>query len=350
MSRRILAACIAIGCLGALWIAAMLTPVPFVTYSPGLSLDVLAEEKGEEIVEVSGHKTYRDNGELRMTTIRLTPPDGTVSLFKALDAWVDRDKAIYPRSVIYPPGQTNEQSQTESAVQMLTSQDFATAAALHALGYNFPKVVEVYSVEKGMPAEGKLQVRDQFRTVNGDPVRTAQDVIDAVRSTPEGGEVTFGMIRKGKPVTVTIGPRLADGHPRIGILPGDGYVFPFSVTVNIPEEIGGPSAGLMFSLAIYDTLTPGSLTGGRIVAGTGTIDGEGKVGPIGGIQQKIVTADQAQAELFLVPADNCDDALGAPDSGMRLVKVTTMESAMKSIKAWVKDSGTPLPSCEEAEQ
>jgi len=348
MSRRILAACIAVGCLGALWVAAMLMPVPFVTYKPGLSLDVLAEEKGEEIVQVSGHKTYRDDGELRMTTIRLTPKDGKVSTFEALDAWVDGDKAIYPRSLIYPPDQSLEESQTESAVQMLTSQDFATAAALHALGYTFPQVVEVYSVSAGMPADGKLQVRDQLRTVNGDPVRTAQDIIDAVRGTPEGGEVTFGVMRKGKPVTVTIQPTTDDGHQRVGILPGDGYVFPFSVSVNIPEEIGGPSAGLMFSLAIYDTLTPGSLTGGRIVAGTGTIDADGKVGPIGGIQQKIVTAEDAQAELFLVPADNCQDALGAPDSGMRLVKVTTMASAMKSIKAWVDDPGAPLPSCEES--
>jgi len=347
MSRRILAACIAVGCLGALWIAAFLLPVPYVTYKPGISLDVLAESAGEEIVQVSGHKVYRDDGELRMTTILLTGPDTDVSLFDALDAWISPEKAIYPRSVVYPEGQTAEQSQTESAVQMLTSQDFATAAALKALGYQLPHVVEVYSVTPGMPADGKLEVRDQIRAVNGAPVDDAQDIIDAVRGTAAGKKVVFEVNRKGKPVTAAIEPRLVDGVPRVGIVPGDGYVFPFSVSVNIPEEIGGPSAGLMFSLAIYDTLTPGSLTGGRIVAGTGTIDGDGTVGPIGGIQQKVVTAEEAHAELFLVPAENCADALKAPGNGMRLVKVTTMESAMSSIKAWVADPAAALPSCEE---
>jgi len=348
MSRRILAACIAVGCLGALWIAAFLVPVPYVTYKPGITLDVLAESAGDEIVQVSGHRVYRDNGELRMTTILLTGPDQHLSLFDALDAWIDSDKAIYPRSVVYPEGQTVEEAETETAVQMLTSQDFATAAALHALGYTFPHVVEVYSITPGMPAEGKLEVRDQIRRVNGEPVNEAQDIIDAIVGTESGHKVTFDVTRKGKPVTVAIEPRLVDGRQRVGILPGDGYIFPFSVSVNIPEEIGGPSAGLMFSLAIYDTLTPGSMTGGKIVAGTGTIDGDGAVGPIGGIQQKVVTAEQAHAELFLVPADNCADALKAPDKGMRLVKVTTMESAMASIKAWVADPTTELPRCEEA--
>jgi PDZ domain-containing protein len=104
----------------------------------------------------------------------------------------------------------------------------------------------------------------------------------------------------------------------------------------------------MFSLGIYDTLTPGSLTGGETVAGTGTIDASGKVGPIGGIQQKIAAADAAGAELFLVPPDNCKDAVGAQNGDMRLVRAPTMHSAVESIEAWVKNPDVDLPSCKGA--
>ena len=350
MSRRTLAALVAVTCLGALWVAAIVLPVPYVTERPGLSVDVLAEQNGKEIVQVSGHPTYRDNGELRMTTIYLTRSDAKVNLFDAVQAWLSPDDAIYPRDAIYPSDQTAQQSDAESAVQMVSSQDSATAAALHALGYRFPSVVEVLDVTPGLPAQGKLQVRDIFLRVDGKPVKSAQDIVDAVTSTRAGDPVTFVVRRAGKavPVSITPVPVIEQGvtHLRIGVVPGPGYVFPFSVSVNIPEQIGGPSAGLMFSLAIYDTLTPGSLTGGKIVAGTGTIDASGTVGPIGGIQQKIVTAQRAGARIFLVPADNCADALGAPDSGMRLVKATTLASAMQSIKAWVADPAATLPSCE----
>ena len=101
----------------------------------------------------------------------------------------------------------------------------------------------------------------------------------------------------------------------------------------------------MFSLAIFDTLTPGSLTGDQVVAGTGTIDEEGKVGPIGGIQQKIVGAREDGAKLFLVPPDNCDDALGARNGDMRLVKAVTMHAAVQAIEKWVEDPDAKLPTC-----
>ena len=104
-------------------------------------------------------------------------------------------------------------------------------------------------------------------------------------------------------------------------------------------------ANLLFSLAIYDTLTPGSLTGDQIVAGTGTIDEKGKVGPIGGIQQKIVGARDDGAVLFLVPPDNCDDALGARNGDMRLVKAVTMHAAAQAIEKWVKNPDAKLPTC-----
>ena len=136
-----------------------------------------------------------------------------------------------------------------------------------------------------------------------------------------------------------------DGVPRIGIVPGNGFDFPFQVHVNIDPDVGGPSAGLMFSLAIYDTLTPGSLTGDAAVAGTGTMSEDGSVGPIGGIQQKIVGARDDGAELFLVPPDNCADALQAPNGDMRLVRADTMHDAVEALETWVDDPDATLPTC-----
>jgi PDZ domain-containing protein len=119
------------------------------------------------------------------------------------------------------------------------------------------------------------------------------------------------------------------------------------VSVDIADNIGGPSAGLMMSMAIYDTLTPGSLTGGADIAGTGTITPAGKVGPIGGIQQKVAAARDAGAQLFFVPADNCDGIGGVDTGDMRLAKATTLDGAVQALDAWVADPDTDLPSCEE---
>jgi Lon-like protease len=135
----------------------------------------------------------------------------------------------------------------------------------------------------------------------------------------------------------------------VGIEIGTGYDFPFDVSVNLDDNIGGPSAGLIFSLAVYDTLTPGSLTEGADVAGTGSIDGQGEVGPIGGIQQKVVAAADAGAEVFLVPAANCAAALGANvgEDEIRLVRTTTMHEAVESLETYAEDPDAELPSCED---
>ena len=141
-------------------------------------------------------------------------------------------------------------------------------------------------------------------------------------------------------------PTVQDGRKIIGVDIAPAIVrFPFQVTLNIDTEIGGPSAGLMFSLGIYDTLTPGSLTGGETIAGTGTMDLSGTVGPIGGIDQKIAASRNAGAEIFLVPADNCADVKDARPGDMRLVKVTTLSDAVASVKAWDSDHSASLPSC-----
>jgi PDZ domain-containing protein len=355
MSQRLIAAMIAAPLVLALLIVAAFLPLDYVTYSPGYTVDVLAESDGAEIIQVDGHKTYRDDGELRMTTVLVSLPKdegecagGCKNLYELMATWAGSDDAVYPYDAVYSDDETPESNDREGAVSMVTSQDAAIAVALRELGYETKPAVEVSFVEAGMPAEGKLLARDILLEVNGDPLKDAQQLVDAVRATEPGDAVEL-TIRRGRTTSeVSVVPRQVDGVQYIGITPGNGFLFPFDVRVNIDPNIGGPSAGLMFSLAIYDTLTPGSLTGGGVVAGTGEIAATGQVGPIGGIQQKIAGARDDGAKLFLVPPDNCGEALGADNGGMRLVKATTMHAALEAIQDWVADPDADLPSCEDA--
>ena len=346
MSRRTTAGVVAACLLLLTVLAAAVLPVPYVTYSPGITVDVLAEREGEEIVQVTGAETYRDDGELRMTTVYVTQPEADVTLLDAMAAWLDDERALYPYDSLYGDEDTAESRETESAIQMVSSQDTAIAVALTELGYDVTPVIEVLNVEKGLPADGRLEVRDVLLEVDGQAVRTAEEVVEQVTASEPGEPVAFVVRRGTSRRTVEVVPEQIDGRTRVGVTTGLGYEFPFEVSVDIPDNIGGPSAGLMFSLAIYDTLTPGSLTGGKIVAGTGEVLGDGRVREIGGIQQKIVAAEESGAELFLVPPANCADALQAPAEDIRLVRATTMSEARKSIESWVADPEATLPGCE----
>jgi Lon-like protease len=351
MSQRTLAGLIAVPLVVALLLVAWLSPLPYVVYRPGLTLNVLGDSDGQPIVQVEGHQTYRDGGQLRMTTVSVTRAETKVRLPELLAAWVSKKDAVYPWDAVYTKGTTDQQSEQEGAVQMTTSQDTATAIALKEMGTTVPEVVKIADVSKGSPADGVLQADDIVKTVDGLAVTTknTDDAITRIQKTPQGGTVEMTVERDGKDRDVSVKPQKGDdGVQRIGVTLGVDYDFPFDVKINISDSIGGPSAGLMFSLAIYDTLTPGSLTGGQKIAGTGEIETDGSVGPIGGIAQKIPAAERDGAKLFLVPKDNCDEALGADKGDVRLVKVTTMHDALTSVQAWVKDHDAKLPSCQGA--
>jgi PDZ domain-containing protein len=354
MTQRTLAGLLAVPLLIALWATAALKPLPFVTYEPGLTVDVLGtDDDGKEIVEVEGHRAYRDDGQLRMTTVYVSQPKpkGKNNLFELMHDWISDEDAVYPYDAVYQKGVTVEQNRQEGQQEMTSSQDAATAVALEELGYDVTEPV-VAGVAKGTPADGALETNDVIVAIDGRPTDTADDVIAAVTGADEGQPVRFVVRRDGERRTVSVTPETVDGRPQVGVQIGARAKpdLPVDVKIGIDPSIGGPSAGLMFSLAIYDTLTPGSLTGGHTIAGTGTMDASGNVGPIGGIQQKVVGARDAGAELFLVPPDNCAEALGAPNEDMRLVRADTMHDAREAIQAWVKDPDADLPSCEEADQ
>lgn len=347
MSQRTRAGLLALCLLAALWGTAAFVPLPYVTYYPGPTVDILGESDGDETVQVTGHEAYYDDGELRMTTVYVSQPEDDVTLPELLRAYFDPDAAVWPRSSIYAPDETDESNDRQSNVAMVSSQDTAIAAALTELGEDIEPIVEVLDVTPGLPAEGELKVRDVLLEVGGIEITEAQDVVDAVDQAEAGEPIPFLVRRGSKDVRVEVTPREVDGDLRVGITPGVGFDFPFQVSVDISDNIGGPSAGLMMSLAIFDTLTPGSITDGADIAGTGTITPSGKVGPIGGIQQKIAAARDAGAELFFVPADNCDGIGGVDPGDMRLAKATTLHRAVETLSDWVADADAPLPSCED---
>ena len=352
MTQRTLAGILAVPLLIGLWVTAALVPLPYVTYEPGLTVNVLGKnDQGKPIITVEGRKSYPDDGQLRMTTVFVSQPkpEGRNNLFELMHDWISDEDAVYPYDAVYTQGETVEQNRQQGAQQMTSSQDAATAVALEELGYDVTEPV-VADVSKGAPADGVLKTGDVILAVDGAAVTTSNDVVDAVTAAPHGDPVDLVVRRDGKRQDVQLTPDTVDGKPQVGIQVGTQAKsdLPVDVNININPSIGGPSAGLMFSLGIYDTLTPGSLTGGKTVAGTGTMDASGAVGPIGGIQQKIVGARDAGAELFLVPPDNCKDALGAPNGDMRLVKADTMHDAREAIETWVKDPSADLPSCEGA--
>lgn len=352
MTQRSIAALIAAPLVLALFLVTSLVRLPFGTYAPGTTVDVLAQPEGNETIQVRGAKTYRDTGQLRMTTVSVSaaaPPGqtGGSSLFTLLRAWADPEDAVYPYDFIHPDDESAEEDQQQGAISMVTSQDVATAVALEKLGYDVERAVKVYFVDEGTPADGVLEPLDIIRSVGGEPVRTPRQLVAAVSGAEAGEPLAVVIERDGRRREVSITPEEVEGQPRIGVVPGEGYRFPFEVSVAIDPKIGGPSAGLVFSLGIYDTLTEGSLTGGEVIAGTGTVALDGSVGPIGGIQQKIAGAADDGATLFLVPPDNCEEALGADVDGIRLLRADTFDSTLAAIQDWVEDPDAALPSCED---
>jgi PDZ domain-containing protein len=349
MSRRSVAGLLAVALLLVLVVAAAQMPAPYVTVSPGPTINVLGNEAGKPIVQISGHRTYPTQGQLRLTTVSITNPDAEVSLVQALSGWVRKDVAVIPREAMYPDANSPAEERTQSSAQMVNSQDTAAAVALSALGYRLHHYVEVTGVTPQGPSAGRLRTRDEITSLDGTPIRQPQQLLDAMGKVQPGATVTVGVRRAGTDRTVKIVTRRATDNPKqavLGIIIGPAWKFPFDVRVGLSDAIGGPSAGLMFALSIYDRLTPGSLTGGKVVSGTGTIAPFGQVGPIGGIQQKIAAAENSGARLFFVPKANCAEALQAPTSDtMRLVMATSFASALTSLQTFAKDPSAPLPRC-----
>lgn len=330
----------------ALGITAASLPVPYVVESPGPTFNTLATDNGTPVISVTGRETFPAKGNLDLTTVYVDGgPNGPVSVFEAFSAWLDKSKAVYPEELIFPTGVTKEVSQQESAVAMATSQENATASALRELGIPFEQKLLVADLADQSASAGKLQAGDVFSTVNGKPV-TSLRVVQEELAAGNGKPATVVVMRDGKPVTETITPtENAAGRFILGVLLQYEFTFPFDVRISL-DKVGGPSAGMMFALGIIDTITPGDLTGGKHIAGTGTITPDGVVGSIGGIGQKMHGARADGAAVFLAPAANCAEVVGHIPDGLQVVKVENLAEAREAVTVVGSGGDTSgLPAC-----
>src|SRR5262245_14545030 len=349
MSRRAVTLLIAgIGLIACLVIV-FAVPVPYVALLPGPTYNTLGPLNGKPVVQISGHRTYTEHapGHLNMVTVsyiggpEANPP---FNIFAALQAWLSPHEAVVPQEELFPPGQTQQQVVKQDTEQMVNSQQTAQAAALCQLGIRFTTIDTISGTIKGLPAEGHLHRGDRITAVDGKPVTCKSSAATMIRARPVGHRVVLTIEARNGLNAHTVALRTASykGEPVIGVNVVESFKFPFNVKINI-GNVGGPSAGMMFALAIIDKLTPGNLTGGKFVAGTGEIDVDGVVGPIGGIQQKMAAARAAGATVFLAPSGNCADTSGAVPAGLRVVKVSTLHGAIAALSA-IK-AGQTVPSC-----
>ncbi|MFT4298843.1 MAG: PDZ domain-containing protein [Aeromicrobium sp.] len=328
---------------------AFLLPVPYALLEPGPVFNTLGDFDGEPMLSIEGDvASYPSEGTLDFTTVSVTSPDGEVTFAEAVRAYFDDEAELIPKDVLYPDDESAEEADAESAAQMASSQDSSTVAALRVLGYEVPQRVVVAEVSKDGAAAGQLKAEDTIRAVDGQPVTSAQQVVDLVSQRRPGDSVTLTYERDDATADVTLTTQAAEDDadvPRIGVSLGEDFDPPITVVNNVGDSVGGPSAGTMFALAIYDLLTPGPLTGDLRVAGTGEMAADGTVGAIGGIRQKMAGAHADDVEVFLVPADNCDEATDGTDFGMTLVKITTLTDAVASVETLAQDPDATVPSC-----
>jgi len=326
-----------------LFVLALTMPVPYVILSPGPTYNTLGtDDSGNTIIVINGTATKSTSGHLNLTTVNVSTQPLTA--FAALDGWLLHDEVVVPKTSIYPPGKSQKQVNEQNIEDFAQSQDSATAAAFCELGY--PKGFGVITVDPKGPAHGVLQPGDQLRTLNGKSISSIEKITAVLGAQQPGTAATVSVQRSGKPavltVTLTAAPKGAKGA-RLGITVSNGCLAPFEVDLGLGNQIGGPSAGLMFALGIMDKVGTVDLTKGMFIAGTGTIDPDGTVGPIGGIALKMIAARHKGASVFLAPAGNCGDVRGATPKGLEVVKVDTLHSAVQDLLAL--QAGKSVPHC-----
>lgn len=310
-------------------------PVPYVALGPGPTYNTVGDIDGQDVITVTGREPNETSGNLNLTTVQVR--DG-LELFRAIQGWLDDEESVVPREEVYPPDQSEEEIDRANRQQFLNSQNTAEAAALRELGY--PMKVVVAEVPGESPA-AELEAVDVIESIDGVEVTEPDVLLDALAGVSPGTPVTIGYSRDGEPAeteVVTTQAQEGDGAA-LGILISYERKAPFEVAITV-DNVGGPSAGLMLALGIIDLVGDTDLTEGAFVAGSGTISAEGEVGPIGGIRLKIIKAEDVGADVFLVPAANCAEALiGAPED-LPLARVATLEEALTAL-ADVRAGRTP---------
>lgn len=330
-------------------------PTAYVIQRPGPvynTLGTAASADGEDVplISVEGAETYPTAGALDLLTVQVIGNrERTPNWVELATAWFDPTRAVLPIDAVFPAGQTSEERNEESSAMMVDSQKEATAAALDELGYDVVSRITVHSFTEDSAAAGVLEEGDVIVEADGTTI-TSGDQLREIVQKAEGAPVEMTVDRGGEEVAVSVAPKQTevDGEKLwlLGITLLNDFEFPFDVTIQL-NNVGGPSAGMMFALGIIDTLTPGELNGGENVAGTGTISADGTVGPIGGIRQKMWGAVGAGADWFLAPESNCDEVVGHIPGGLRVFAVKDLDDSLAVLDAIREDGDLDaLPTCQ----
>nr|WP_171783183.1 S16 family serine protease [Isoptericola halotolerans] len=331
----------------------MVLPMPYAVRTPGPTEDTLGvQDRGAgqsaselPLIAISGAETYPASGELRLTTVSVYGgPGGDVLIGDVLWGWTSPERSVQPVELVFPEPVTQEEQQQQGQAQMISSQESATVAALTELGYEVPTEMTVVAAAEGTGADGVIEPQDVIVSLDGESLESYPELLAELDGVVPGADVVLGVERDGEVTDLTITTGAGDGRALLGVLIDPVYDFPVDVTIQI-EDIGGPSAGTMFALGIIDLLTPQDELDGAVVAGTGTMDVDGRVGPIGGIGQKMYGALRDGAEWFLAPADNCAEVAGNEPDGLEVVSVSTLAEARAAMVAIGAGEGADLPRC-----
>jgi len=322
-------------------------PSPFAIGGPGPTYDTLGvDESGKPLVEIEGAPTFPASGELRLTTVSVSRGGSNIfTMGSVLAGYFSPHKYVVPEEFVF--GDPDQEAEYDQQAQQdwITSQESATVSALEELGMPVPASIRIAGVQDDSNAVGLLEEDDVLAAIDGTPIATYKEMSEAVKAHEPGDTIDVTVTRDGETVTESF--KIlddGDGAPVMGVWIDPTFNIPIDVTVQI-DRVGGPSAGTMFSLAIMDKLTEKDELTGQNVAGTGTIDADGDVGPIGGIQFKMEGAREAGAEYFLAPIENCDDVRGHVPQGLSVFSVDNLDDAYAAVESIGKGETSGLPIC-----
>ena len=338
----------------ALIAAVFLVPVNAVIEAPGPTWNVLdnGSSSDQDVLKVSGTETYPTEGALRMTTVSVSGcPGYPVTTADLIAAWFSADKRIVDRNEVCPQDQSAEQVEETGKAQMTASQDSAVIAALVETGKAGAMHLTVTEVTEQQTST-EIQAGDVLETITPQGGQTTtlasfSQLRELMTTIPEGTRVTLGVRRgdqKASAALTTIAPQEGTTGSLLGLSLKISVDSPVEATFGL-SDVGGPSAGMMFALGVVDEITPGSLTGGKDISGTGTIDMTGQVGPIGGIQQKMAGARESGSTFFLAPASNCNEVKGHEPKGMQVFAVNTLHEAVAATEAIASGNTSGLATC-----
>jgi PDZ domain-containing protein len=324
-------------------IAALVLPLPYVIFRPGTPDNVLGKMISVPSTLGSDDLAQRDkDGRLYLTTVYVTTPRSKVLGAEILYAWIRGDQSVYPRSAIYPDGSNPKKIKSQEKLEMTTSQQSAIYNALTFLGYEVETKARVVEILEQSDAADKLKIGDVILRVDGKSVASAAEIVELVRAKSPGDRISMEVEREGAILTFPKIELIAnDQGSAIGIFLTVDFDSPIDIEIDI-KNTGGPSAGMIFTLGIIEKMTGEDLIRGRRIAGTGTIDIQGRIGAIGGIESKLIGARRSGATIFLAPVDNCDDISHVPD-GLQVIPVATLKEAVEILR---DSDPSKRPSCQ----